>query len=81
MKRGPVTQRHIEMVIGRLSTDEEFRERFLSDPQQALASLLEAGTHLTPIEIAALIATDATLWERVARHIDQRLQKVSLKNE
>jgi hypothetical protein len=67
------------MVIGRLVTDEEFRQTFLSDPHQALGELLERGTHLTHGEIAALIATESALWGRVAEQIDQRLQKASLK--
>jgi len=74
-----VTQRSIEMVIGRLVTDEEFRRTFLDDPHQALADLLERGTHLTQAEIGALIATDSDLWSRVADQVDPRLQKVSLK--
>lgn len=75
-----MTQRSIEMVIGRLVTDEEFREMFLRDPHRALSGLLERGTHLTQSEIAALIATDAAVWARTAEHIDQRLQKASLKS-
>jgi hypothetical protein len=67
------------MVIGRLTTDEDFRRRFLDDPYRVLGELLEWGTHLTPVEMAALMTTDATLWERVAEHIDPRLQKASLK--
>lgn len=74
-----MTQRSIEIVIGRLVTDEEFRETFLSDPHKALGDLLERGTHLTQAEIAALVATDSALWLRVADQIDQRLQKASLK--
>jgi len=74
-----VTQRSIEMVIGRLVTDEEFRETFLSDPHRALGELLERGTHLTHAEIAALVATDSALWEQVAEQVDPRLQKISLK--
>jgi hypothetical protein len=74
-----VTQRSIEMVIGRLTTDEEFRRRFSEDPHQVLGELLEWGTHLTPVEMAALIATDLTLWERIAEFIDPRLQKANLK--
>ena len=75
-----MTQRSIEMVIGRLSTDEEFRRRFVRDPHLALVELRELGTHLTPIEIAALAATDTGLWERVSDAIDPRLQKASLKS-
>lgn len=74
-----MTQRCIETVIGRLVTDEEFRSTFLSDPHQALAELLERGTHLTQAEIAALVATNSGLWGRVAEQIDPRLQKASLK--
>ena len=73
-----MSQRCIEMIIGRLVTDAEFRETFLSDPQWALAELLERGTHLTHVEIAALIATDVALWDRVAEELDSRLQKDSL---
>jgi hypothetical protein len=76
---GTVTQRSIEMVIGRLVTDEEFRETFLSDPHKALGDLVEQGTHLSPSEMAALIATNSALWLEVAEHIDERLQKASLK--
>ena len=74
-----MTQRCIEIVIGRLVTDEEFRDTFLGDPHKALGELLERGTHLSHAEIAALVAIDATLWGRVAEQIDPRLQKVSLK--
>jgi hypothetical protein len=35
--------------------------------------------HLTHAEIAALVATDSSLWERVAEQVDPRLQKISLK--
>jgi hypothetical protein len=74
-----VTQRSIEIVIGRLLTDEEFRETFLSNPHRALGDLLERGTQLSHAEIAALVGIDATLWMRVAEQIDPRLQKASLK--
>lgn len=75
-----VTQRWIEIVLGRLLTDEEFRQTYLSDPHRALSELLERGTHLSQLEIAALIGTDSTMWDRVAEQIDPRLQKASLKN-
>jgi hypothetical protein len=76
---GTVTQRCIEIVVGRLVTDEEFRQTFLSDPHRALSELLERGAHLSHAEIAALIATDPSLWDRIAEDVDPRLQKVSLK--
>ena len=78
--RTHVTQRSIEMVIGRLVTDEEFRDTFAKDPHQALVDLLERGMHLTVTEIAALVATDSALWAMVAEQVDPRLQKVSMKS-
>ena len=76
-----MTQRSIEIVIGRLVTDEEFRASFASDPHRTLGDLLERGTHLTHAEIAALVATDRRVWARVANQVDPRLQKISLKSE
>jgi hypothetical protein len=75
-----VTQRVIEVVIGRLATDEAFRAAFLNRPHQTLAELLERGLHLTPAEITALLATDSELWEHVAERVDPRLQKSDLKS-
>ena len=75
-----MTQRWIEIVLGRLLTDEEFRQTFLSDPHLALSELLERGTHLSQLEIAALTGIESTVWNRVADEIDPRLQKASLKN-
>jgi hypothetical protein len=74
-----VTQRSVEIVIGRLVTDEEFRDSFRRDPHLALALLLERGTHLTPAEIGALVAMEPAFWEQVAEQVDPRLQKVNLK--
>ena len=73
-----MTQRSIEVVIGRLVTDEEFRATFVKDPQRVIEQLLERGIHLTPGEVTALMATDAGLWDRVADSVDPRLQKTDL---
>lgn len=72
-------QRFIEVVIGRLVTDEEFRTAFLRDPRGTVERLLDQGMHLTHLEVAALLRTDSGLWERVAEHVDPRLRKISLK--
>ena len=62
-------QRHIELIVGRLLTDEAFRRAFQLDPQQALADAEMDGLLLTPYEVAALLATDRSLWERMAREL------------
>lgn len=74
-------QRSIEIVIGRLTTDEEFRAAFVRDPRAALQDAAQWGLTLSLIEVAALMATDRSLWDRVAVELDSRLQKVSLKAE
>ena len=74
-----MAQRIIEMLIGRLITDEEFRSEFLRDPQRTLTKLSDQGLELSRTEVAALISTDRTLWARTADAIDPRLQKASFK--
>ena len=76
-----MAHRIIEMLIGRLIADEQFRAEFLNDPEKTLHDLCERGLELSKTEIAALMATDQTLWARTADALDPRLQKASLKNE
>ena len=76
-----MSQRLIELLIGRLITDERFRAEFLGDPETTLQGLCERGLELSRTEMAALINTDPELWSRTADAIDPRLQKASLKNE
>ena len=76
-----VAQRIVEMLIGRLITDEQFRREFLADPERTLAELCERGWDLSRTEIAALVSTDGAVWARAAEGLDPRLQKASLKNE
>ena len=68
-----MTQRWIEIVIGRLVTDEALRRKFETDPLATLDELAERGTELTPAEIAALVAINPALWDRAARLVDRRL--------
>ena len=75
-----MAQRVIEMVIGRLISDEEFRSGFLADPEGTLLTLRDGGFDLNRTEVAALLDTDPALWARTAEAIDRRLQKASLRN-
>ena len=73
-----MAQRSIEILIGRLLTDEAFREAFLMDPTTALKVFCDTGNDLTPLEISALLATRSDLWSEIASEIDPRLQKANL---
>jgi hypothetical protein len=74
-----VAHRIIEMLIGRLITDEQFRSEFLDDPERTLTNLSDCGFELSKTEVSALVNTDRKLWARTADALDPRLQKASLK--
>ena len=70
--RGQITatQRSIEILIGRLTTDEAFRTTFRHEPFAAIGAFILAGHDLTGIETLAVTATPLELWEAVAEQID-----------
>jgi hypothetical protein len=72
-------QRSIEILIGRLVTDEELRERFIVAPLETLRLEQQQGLELTAAELDALLASPLSLWTRLAALLDERLQKASLK--
>jgi hypothetical protein len=76
-----MSQKTIQLIIGRLVTDEEYRLRFLEDPRTFLFGLRDQGVEVTPREIDALIRTDAALWPEVADRIDPDLQRSSLRSD
>ena len=50
-RRTAVTQQALERALGKLLTDENFRERFFASPELAY---WEAGFALSPVELEAL---------------------------
>ncbi|HEV3456533.1 MAG TPA: Os1348 family NHLP clan protein [Thermoanaerobaculia bacterium] len=73
-----MSQRNVELVIGRLATDEDFRRRFAGDPEAALALAAGCGVELTAVERQALLDLEMDACERFAARVDPRLQKVGL---
>jgi hypothetical protein len=75
-----VTQRSVEIVIGKLASDEELRRRFRLDRTATLRALAqEQGLELTGVEVASLQGADVEAFERLAEALDPRVQKASLK--
>ena len=72
-------QRSVEILIGRLVTDEELREGFIVAPLETLRLEQQQGLELTAAELDALLASPLSLWTRLAALLDERLQKASLK--
>ena len=73
-----MAQKNVQLIIGRILTDEEFRSDFLERPIATLASLRDRGFELTSIEVDALARTDARLWRCGAESIDPRIQRCRL---
>ena len=76
-----MSQKTVQLIIGRLITDEEYRVRFLDDPRAFLLALRDQGVELTRREIDALVRTDAALWPEAADRIDPDLQRSSLQSD
>jgi hypothetical protein len=74
-----MSQRTVELVIGRLLTDEELRLRFAREPLATLADFCDRGFDLTRGEIDALIQIDGDVWGQTADRIHPRLQRSSLR--
>jgi hypothetical protein len=72
-------QRAVEVLIGRLVTDEELRQRFVARPRETLLVERERGLELSGGEVDALLASPLALWQGLAALLDPRLQKASLK--
>lgn len=73
-----MSQKTVQLLIGRFLTDEECRARFLSNPQGTLLAVRELGYDLTYAEIEALVRTDRTFWSDGAGRLDSRLQRCTL---
>jgi hypothetical protein len=75
-----MSQRSIELVIGRLATDEEFRQRFEKSRLSTLEELVASGLPLTPVERRALLELNLAACKRFAMWLDPRLQKINVRN-
>jgi hypothetical protein len=77
-KEGPMSQKAVERILGKLATDEEIRQRFRVAPGEVLAAIAGEIDSLTPVEQEALSALDADLLDRFADAIDPRIQRVRI---
>ena len=73
-----MSHRSVEVVIGRLVTDDELLTRFLTAPEEILRALTAEGLDLTPIELASLGASTGPAWQALACSLDARLRRASL---
>ena len=73
--RTAVTQHAVERALGKLLTDEAFRERFFAAP---VAASREAGLALSPIELDALSRLSREELAQFGEGLDQRISRASL---
>jgi hypothetical protein len=73
-----MSHKTVQLVIGRLLTDEDLRTQFVTRPRQTLAEMRDQGYELTRDEIEALAQTDADSWRAMAGRIHPRLQRCKL---
>jgi putative modified peptide len=65
-----MSQPAVEKAIGKLATDEAFRDAFFADPGRAL---LEAGLSLSPCELSALRSIPTQALRRFGAALDDRI--------
>jgi hypothetical protein len=70
-----MSQRAVERTLGKLVTDERFREQFYQDPATAC---LRAGLNLSPRELEALLRTPREALGRLGETLDDRICRLHL---
>ena len=73
-----MTQRSVEILIGKLVSDEGLRTGFLADPRRTVESFRLSGFDLNPLERQALQSLDPQALRMLADRLDPRLQKAAL---
>jgi len=76
-----MSQKSVEIVIGRLATDEALRVRFLRDRRSTLRGLSESGLELNAAEMDALLEMPPVFLKTLAIWVHPRLQKIALDDD
>jgi hypothetical protein len=75
-----MSQKTVQLLIGRLLTDEDLRLCFVERSRETLMELRDQGLDLTTDEIEALVRIDPEAWPSMAARIHPRLQRCSLRS-
>jgi len=74
-----MSQAHVEQVIGRLATDEQWRSRFRQARAESIDALAAAaGFDITATERRALLALNPDALDQFAAAVDPRLQRLAV---
>ena len=72
-----MSQRTVQVMIGKLVTDDAFRRRFEEDRVSVVMAMEAIGPALNGVEREALLALDFGACERFAQTLDPRIRKWS----
>ena len=66
-----MSQQAVEGILGRLITDQKFREQFFRDPHATCQNLMKEVPTLQ--EVAALVRLDPEILNRLAQRLDPKI--------
>jgi hypothetical protein len=69
-----MSQEHVERLLGRLTTDRDFRQRFYEHPADICA---RESLELTAQELAALLSLEPARIEDFSKRLDPRIVRAS----
>ena len=70
-----LSQRDVERTLGRLLTDQGFRDEFFLDPAHAC---LHVGIQLTPHEVEALLRVPRSMFATLGGRLDDRICRLHI---
>jgi hypothetical protein len=73
-----MSQQAVEQTLGKLLTDESFRERFFTGPRETVWA---AGLRLSDIELAALSGLSRSALRSFSARLDPRICRLCLVTE
>lgn len=65
-----MSQKHVERLLGRLTTDRDFRQRFFENPATLCA---RESVELTSQELSALLSLEEACLEEFSKRLDPRI--------
>ena len=69
-----MSQWGVQLAIGKLIADEDFRRQFEEDGLECLRALQERGIELSEAECAALVEVNPRVWSHAFEQLDGRLR-------
>jgi hypothetical protein len=76
-----MSQRNVEVLLGRILTDDEFRRSFFPVRAASFELALAQGLELTPVERSALSTLRLRRFDFIAQSLDPRISRSGVANE